>query len=272
MKKLENKKRLVIIAGVTGSIGQEVLRHYLVDKNTIVYGISRKGVSVDGFNTLPLHNLVVNTDLRSIESIKNFVSKIADKEFKEVTYYHVVGEFKTEINQSLDVVVENDQDKDGINDSVFSLVAQAYITMTTELNNISLKNNTRLDIVSFGSLVDKYNIPCFQSFTKSRGIVKRFSQSLQKSNKNLNIYLFETSTLLAADELIERPFIFATDVSPVYWITPFELVTKALGFIALEKGFVEKDIYLANPNFSEDYFDPQITYKRRIKELYNKTV
>ncbi len=272
MNNLETKKRLVIIAGVTGSIGQEILRHYLVDKNTIVYGISRKGVSMDQFETLPLHSLVVNVDLHSIDSIKNFVSKVSDKEFKEVTYYHVVGEFKTEITKDLGIVVENDQDKDGINDCVFSLVAKAYIAMATELNKISVVNDIRLNIISFGSLADKHNIPCFQSFAKSRQIVKQFSQELQKSNENLNTYLFETSTLLAADELLERPFIFATDVSPVYWITPLELVNKALGFIALEKGFVEKDIYLANPNFSDDYFDAEVTFKRRIKELYNKTI
>ena len=262
-------KKLVVIAGVTGSIGQEILRHYLVDNSTVVYGVSRKGFLMDQFGLFPAHNMIINVDLHNTEDIKRFVSKIPAKEFKEISYYHVVGEFKTEINKDLEVIVENDQDGDGINDQVFSLVARAYMTMVTELGIVADKNNSKFNVVSFGSLADKYHIPCFQSFSKSREIVKNFSKKLSKS---INVYLFETSTLLAADELLERPFIFTTDVSPVYWITPLELVTKALGFIALEKGFVEKDIYLANPNFSNNYFDAEVTYKRRIKELYNKTV
>jgi hypothetical protein len=272
MNNKEHKQHLVIIAGVTGSIGQELLRRYLVDKNTLVYGLSRRGVSLDQFQVLPTHNLIINVDMYSDEKIKSFVSMLPKQDFEKISYYHLLGEFKTEINQNLEIVVENDFDKDGIDDSVYKLVTHAYETMFDQLNKISIQSDIELNVVSFGSLADRHAIPCFQSFGKSREIVKKFSQEKIKVNKNLNVYLFNTSTILAADEMLERPFIFSTDVSPVYWITPFELVEKASGFISLERGFIEKDIYLANPNFSDDYFNARVTYKRRVKELYNKTI
>lgn len=269
---MKDKKTLVIIAGVTGSIGQEVLCRYLVEKNTLIYGISRKGVSLDRFEKLPSHNLIVNVDMRSDVEINNFINKLPEQDFEEITYYHLLGEFKTEINKNLEITVENDKDGDGINDNVFGLVADAYKSMTNRLNQISTQKDIMLNIVSFGSLADKHHIPCFQSFGKSRKIVENFSKELIQSNQKINIYYLNTSTILAADEMLERPFIFSTNVNPKYWIRPFDLVNRTIELLQSEKGFVERDIYLANPNFSKDYFDADVTYKRRVQELYNKVI
>lgn len=87
-----------------------------------------------------------------------------------------------------------------------------------------------------------------------------------------SFYLLNTSTILAADEMIERPYIFSTNADPTYWITPAELVEKTLSFIGSKEGIVERDIYLANPQFGNDYFNEDVTVKRRIKELYNKHI
>lgn len=272
MNNKEHKKQLVIIAGVTGSIGQELLRHYLPDSNTLVYGLSRRGVSMDLFDKLPSHNLIVHVDMHSDANINKFIDKLPDDKFEKITYYHLLGEFKTEITEDLKIQVENDHDKDGINDEVYKLVGHAYKSMVSRINQISIQKSIPVNIVSYGSLADRHHIPCFQSFGKSREIVKSFSREMIRHNTQMNVYLFDTSTILAADEMLERPFIFATDVNPTYWITPLELVNRTISFISSEKGFVEKDIYLASPNFSDDYFDAEVTYVRRVKELYNKSV
>jgi NADP-dependent 3-hydroxy acid dehydrogenase YdfG len=267
-----SQKQLVIIAGAAGPIGQEVLRHYLLDKEILVYGISRRGTIIDSMDTLPDHNMIVKVDLNNTDAIKKFITKLPLKNFEKINYYHLVGEFKTEINNDLQVVVENDFDNDGIDDDVYHLTTGAYISMTEELMEFSAKTQSELSIVSLGSLADKYLIPCFQSFSKSKRILKDFSRKMWRENNKINFYLFETSTVLAAVEMIDRPFIFATNADPNYWITPFELVQRMFGFIQSEKGIVEKEIYLANPNFPADYFDPFVTYKRRVKELYNREV
>lgn len=270
--KYMKNKQLIIIAGVTGSMGQELLRHYLVDDNVLVYGISRKGVPLKSLAILPSHNIIVNVNLCSDQDIQKFVGMVPNESFEEVIYYHLIGEFKTEINEKLQITIEDDYDGDGINDDVYRLVAGAYKTMICELNKKVVQSNCVLRVVSFGSLADKHNIPCFHSFGKAREIVTSFSKKIYDLNKNTHFYLFDTSTILAADEMLERPFIFATEVNPAYWITPYELVKKALGYMSIENGFVQKDIYLSNPHFSPNYFDPGVTYKRRVKELYNKMI
>ncbi len=264
--------KLIIIGGVTGSIGQEILRKYLLEKETLIYGISRKGVSVSSFSSLPNHNMIVGVDLRNTASISEFVSKIPVQHYDSISYFHLVGEFKTEITEGFEVLVQNDLDEDGIDDAVHGLVAKAYQDMVSGLIEIAATTNAALKVASLGSLADVHDIPCFQSFRKSREIVKTFSQEISQNNSIASFYLFNTSTILSADEMLERPFIFSTNVDPTYWITPSELVEKALSFMGSSNGIIERDIYLANPQFSDDYFDPTVTLRRRVQELYNKII
>lgn len=264
--------KLIIIGGVTGSIGQEILRKYLLEKETLIYGISRKGVSMDNFTTLPNHHMIVGLDLCHTASINKFISKIPEQRYESISYFHLVGEFKTEITDRYEVLVQNDMDGDGIDDAVYGLVAKAYQDMVYALMERIVDTKITLKIASFGSLADVHDIPCFQSFRKSREIVKAFSKEISQNYSDASFYLFNTSTILSADEMLERPFIFSTNVDPTYWITPSELVEKALSFMGSSSGIIERDIYLANPQFSDDYFDPTVTLKRRVQELYNTKI
>lgn len=266
------KNKLVIIAGATGSVGQEVLRQTITDSGTLVYGISRRGLSIQKMESLPLYNTIINIDLTQETSIEEFISKLPHQKFKEIYYYHLVGEFKTEISSDFTIAVANDYDNDGIDDEVYSLVAKSYIQMTRGLTIFASQNNSILNIISIGSLTDIYTIPCFQSFAKSRKIVRDFSKKTQQENNHVSFYLFNTSTILSTDELLERPYLFTTDVNPNYWITPSELTHRMLGLVTSAKGYVEKDIYVSNPNFSDNYFNAEITFRRRVQELYGKTI
>lgn len=268
---MENNK-IIIVSGITGSIGQEVARKYISQKNTIVYGISRRGVDISNIEKLPEHHLIVKVNLTDSNSIKDFLKKISFTNVSSVEYFHLVGEFKTEINSNLEINVANDFDNDGIDDEVYNLVAKSYTEIVEILSEKTNNLNKELKVVSFGSLADIYNIPVFQSFKKSRDIVKNFSKKIQETFQNVNFYLFNTSTIFAVDEMIERPFIFSTKVNPEFWITPKELTDKMFTFMEFEKGVFETDIYITNPNFSDNYFDAEITYKRRVQELFNKNI
>lgn len=253
-------------------MGQELLRKYLLQEDTLVYGISRRGIPIAELSSLPDHHLITHVDLCDDVSIHEFVSKIPVNTYKEITYFHLVGEFKTEITPSLEVKLQNDVDGDGIDDGVYRLVAGAYQTMVSSLVEVSNRSKCELNVVSFGSLADSHDIDCFDSFRKSRAIVRAYSEDLANRYAHINFYLFNTSTILAADEMLERPFIFATEVNPLYWITPTALIQKTIEYMNSEKGLVFKDIYLPHPNFSSTYFDNEPTYKRRVRELYNREV
>lgn len=266
------KKKLILISGITGSIGQEVLRKYLLEENTLIYGISRRGIPIDQLAFLPTHHLIVNVDLANSADIRSFVAKIPTLTYESITYFHLVGEFKTEINKNMKVSIENDYDNDGIDDCVYSLVTKAYKDMVIELFASSISNLAEINVVSLGSLADRYSIDCFTSYRKARAEVITFSEKAAYEHKNTNFYLFNTSTILAADEMLERPFIFSTQVKPQYWIPPSKLIEKMFEYMDNKKGYVAEDIYLPHPNFKEDYFTNTNTYKRRIKELYNADI
>lgn len=266
----KNMKKLIIISGVTGSMGQEFLRKYIIEPNTIIYGISRKGIPIHDFKSLPNHNLIVNVDLTNNSDIHSFVSKIPKQQYESISYFHLVGEFKTELDEKGKIIIENDID--GIDNDVRSLVADTYKYIVSNIIESELIKIKKINIISFGSLADPYKLNCFQSFWKSREIVKNYSRSIKQKYSNINFYLFNTSTLCAADEMLERPFIFGTNVNPQFWITPYELVQRVSGHLISEKGFVERDIYVPNPYFSKDYFTEQKTHIRRVKELYNKSI
>ena len=93
-----NNKTLVIISGVSASIGQEILKKYLLEQDTLIYGITRKGVNLDDLSVLPEHHLAVKVDLNNPDSITEFINKIPKNQYKRINYFHSVGEFKTEIN------------------------------------------------------------------------------------------------------------------------------------------------------------------------------
>lgn len=263
-------KKLIIIAGVTGSMGQEFLRKYLLEPNTLIYGISRKGFSLSGFSSLPDHHMIVNVDLTNQAEIESFIEKIPKQTYESISYFHLVGEFKTELTSEGKVAIEHNVD--GIDETVRTLVADAYIHMVSEITKSNLCAVEKINVISFGSLADSHKLDCFQSFWKSREIVKKFSREIRDAYQNINFYLFNTSTLCAADEMLERPFIFATSVNPQFWITPHDLVQRVSGHIDSEQGFFERDIYVPNPYFSRDYFTEEKTHIRRVKELYNKNI
>lgn len=263
-------KKLIIITGVTGSMGQEFLRKYLLEPDTLIYGISRRGIDISDFQLLPTHHLIVNVDLSNNKEIQSFITKIPKLEYESVSYFHLVGEFKTELNSKGEVVIKNNvEDMDS---TVRSLVADAYEYMISTIVESSLVSVSKINVISFGSLADPHKLDCFQSFWKSREIVKKFSQSIHEKYRNVHFYLFNTSTLCAADEMLERPFIFGTPVNPQFWITPHDLIERVSGHLSSEIGFVERDIYVPNPYFKEDYFTEYNTHIRRVKELYNKTI
>ena len=220
--------------------------------------------------SLPNHNLIINVDLTNNSDIHSFISKIPKQQYENISYFHLVGEFKTEVDEKGKIVIENNIE--GIDNNVKSLVADTYKYIVSNIIESELIRIEKINIISFGSLADPHKLDCFQSFWKSREIVKKFSKDIQNKFSNINFYLFNTSTLCAADEILERPFIFGTNVNPQFWITPYELVKRVSGYLVSEIGFVERDIYVPNPYFSKDYFTEQKTHIRRVKELYNKII
>lgn len=117
-------KKLIIINGVTGFIGSNIFTYFIEKDDFIIFGISRKGKYVDTYideNTgkLPPKHLVFSlTDYYRDgyeADIKLFLD-ILPNEIEEVVFINSMGEYKTEMDIDGNIIIEDDNDQDGIND------------------------------------------------------------------------------------------------------------------------------------------------------------
>lgn len=261
--------KLVIISGVTGSIGSAIFSRLAVDPDVHILGISRKGLSLSVVDMVPAHNFVVAVDLTSHDAVADLCNKLDFSRYSDISYIHCVGKFKTEIdNTTYHVAVSNDADGDGIDDEVRIGVVDACLPMVQELVCRSI--GLPVMCVRFGSLSDKYPIPCFQSWQKSTVIVEAALRELAQEHEHLRAMAYRLSTVFNVDELIARPYLFAVHQSTDYWVSPHTVAERVVGDMAAPptESWTEREIYIPNPLFVPTYFSEEEVYRRRVKELY----
>lgn len=263
-------KRIVVIAGVTGSVGSALLAEYAQDKNTVIYGISRKALPLSTFlenNKLPQKTLICAVDIPS--GYKDLFQSIDFSDVEEVAYVHAMGMYPFEVNVNGDLVVENDFDGDGINDDTFMLTYKAFTVAVTQLlETWKGKTNT----IIFGSASDVYEPVVHQSWWRTFKKVKEFSKEVVEKNQSIGMYVFNISSVICPHELITRPFVFVhTDADQTKWLHPHELSQFVLA--TTEKGtsgFHEIDKFRIKENFNPDeYYKDSMFTPRKVSELYD---
>lgn len=270
---MKNMKNLVIISGITGAIGNAFLYEYAKKENTVIYGLSRKGASLNDFlkneaTQLPAKTLITNIGELTTENIENFVKTIPTQEFESITYVHALGLFPFEINPTGESVVENDKDNDGINDEVKHLSHDVFVQMVTSLE----KNvNTKIATVFFGSLSDHFKPTAHQSWWKTKSLVKKFMQS---KSATIGSNIIDISSVICTHEIITRPFVFTnTDAEIKYWLSPVELTHRFFDQIKksnidIFKGFREFEIFNKKPGFKVEYYEDVNFTNQKIQEIY----
>ena len=266
----DGKKKLVIINGVTGTIGSTIFSHLVEATNYTVWGISRKGQYFEEFidsetNKLPLKNLVFSLgdygSEKSQLSVNEFVSSI---EVSSITFIHVMGKFITEIDKDGQKVVSDDHDGDGINDGVKRL---SYDVPSWFIQAF-LHHERTFNFVQIGSLSDKHNIEIHGSWVKSIALLKEYLAKIERSK--MNSLILNISSVLTPKELIERPFVsMQTNAEIQYWLPPIEIARYIVKYInEPNEGFFEKDLYRVWPKFSGEHFASEEYTDRRKKELF----
>lgn len=258
-----------MISGVTGSIGSALLAEYAQDKETIIYGISRKALPLTAFlenGKLPHKTLICSIDIPSQYS--NVFQSIDFSDIEEVIYVHAMGLYPFEVNEEGKVVVENDNDQDGINDQTFNLTYGAFTAAVTALLSTW---NGRTKTIIFGGIADVHEPSVHQSWWKTIKKVKEFIHHTIENHPNLSMLVFNISSVICPHELITRPYVFThTDADQSKWLHPHELAQfvvrstedSAPGFHELDKFRIKENF---NPN--EYYKDSQFT-PRKVDELF----
>jgi hypothetical protein len=263
-----NKKKIIIISGVTGAIGTALFAEYGQDRNNVVYGISRKALPVEAFlkgGLLPHQTLIC-----SIGDAADYSTLFAhiDYDVSEVVYVHALGLYPFEVDTSGNIVIENDVDKDGVNDEVTKLSFTAFVSATQNLEKYWQGKTTCL---IFGSIADRHQPAVHQSWWKTIEKVKQYMRGRAVANANLSMIVFDISSVLCPHEVITRPFVFTnTDADQAYWLHPYELAQFVVESASNARpGFHELEKYRAKPGFEPGkYYKDDCFTPRKVRELY----
>lgn len=277
-------KKLVIIHGVTGAIGSACLSLFASQKDTVVYGISRKAQDFREFckgGKLPLATLICSVSGRDTNDhypsrmSYHFGQAINPDLFESIYYIHALGVYPFEIDENGDRIVRCDNDQDGIDDRCHLLTRTMFDSFYT---GIASQIKKPVHSFIFGGIADKYEPFAHISWWKTikelkNTLIEAFERSEQGSIiKNLSkVSVVNISSVLCPNELISRPFVFTnTDGDPAYWLTPMEVANFLQNIIAIgqQESFKEYDLFKKKPDFDLNYYEDENFTPRKIAELF----
>lgn len=263
-------KKLVIVSGVTGAIGNALLAEYGKQKGTVVYGISRQALEFPSFinpenGKIYSRTLICSVTSNTEKGYKEFLRLIDFSIFSEIIYVHALGIYPFEVNGLGEYVVSHDEDGDGIDDRCMYLSYSLFRLITSEIIKRSV---CPVQCVIFGSLADKFGPLAHKSWCCVINKVKNYMKEV--ANNKTTMLLLNISSVICSHELISRPFVFVnTDADHSYWLTPWEISKKITKELKRAKGYYhEKELFNFNPEFDVDYYQDRKFTPRKIAELF----
>ncbi len=271
------KKRLYIIAGVTGALGNALLSKLLQDKNTVVYGISRQARPWKDFIDSSTGRLYTKTFVCSLgdmekNTVRGFVRAIDESSFSSIVYVHALGHFPFETDADGMHTVANDINQDGIDDMTYDLMYTKFTQFMDALRGYHARTHIPVAGTLFGSIADAHEPKVHQSWWRTMSQVKKY---MQHHASMCGMHITNISSLLCAREVLSRPFVFvATDSDPRYWLEPHELAESLYAQFQSPHyyaGFDERNVFKHNPSFKKNYYSCKQFTKRKVRELYGTT-
>ncbi len=267
------KQPLIIISGITGAIGNALLAQFA--PHSTIYGVSRKGLFFSNFIDLKTKKLYPKTLITSIgelneENIKKFIRSIDTNKFESITYFHSLGLYPFEVNKLGEHFIENDYDKDGINDITNHLTYEVFKLFTSEIKKLTENYKIPGRALVFGSLADKHEPKAHYSWWQTMKKTRTYMKN--SDSENFGFHIINISSVSCAHEIVTRPFIFIhTDSKIEYWLKPSELAVKINEKINNTEsfhGFYEYEIFNNLPQFNNSYYKDCLFTPRKVAELY----
>jgi hypothetical protein len=266
------KKKLVIIAGVTGAIGTALLEQYGVLKNTIVLGISRQAQPFEAFiddQTGKLHTSTLICSLPQLNksSCNALVASINFENISEIIYIHCIGAYLFEIDARGKFFVAEDHDNDKVDDRCTLLSYNLFRWMTEPLIE---HTKSKLTCSIFGSLADRHTPRIIHSWWKTMSRVKKYMRSA--ANQRVGMHVFNISSVFCPHEIITRPFVFInTKADPRMWLSPYKLATRVRKQLRNDMGgYHAIDVLTPWSEFFPTYYSDHNMVPRRLAETNKK--
>jgi len=229
-------KQLVIIAGFCGGIGKAFFNYYMRQPSTECIGIGRK--------CEPSKNQIA-LDLADEEKAREIITNMDLEKYTKAVYLHGIGIDLFEP----DGRPEMDYDQDGIDDRIYESNVQTLMNAAKPLMRMVAEKNKRLTLCAIGSISDHFKVPLWQSFSRSKDIVRTFFKST--SNQYLNNVMINVSSVLCDDNKYARKFADTT-----HWLKPEQIIEISTPILDrdLKAKYIEFDIFNPSPDYRQDYF------------------
>lgn len=245
--------QLVIVSGASNGIGKKFFGHFRRQKGVCCIGISRTKGSL------------LHLDLMNKEATAAIVSALPLEGIKRIIHIHSIGIDKFEPNGK----PQFDNDNDGIDDAVYSSNVTAFFNLAEPLIGITAEKKIELLFCHVGSISDSHLIPYWQSFSRSKNIVRKFLRFNPHSHVK-GLFLNVSSTLV---EKKDGGGQFARPLSDTKcWLKPSQIVKNSVAYIEnftskLVK-YAEFDFVNPSPQYSENYF----TDLRKLYDTWQKNM
>ncbi len=245
------EERLIIISGVTGDLGKAYYNHYSKDPSVKCVGITRQEFDIR-YNWR-------KADLLNKIQTASAINSIPLEGIKEIILIHPVGKFKFEDSKHHII----DKNQDGIDDEVYNSNIKTFMNVIEPL--CKRLENRKLTVCQFGSISDKYMIPYWKSYSKTKDKLRLIVKKLTDHN-NIRGIFFDLSSTDTINESKTRP-----NANKKYWIKPKEVVEQSIPYINNEKKFQEISIYKKSPLYHNQWFiDIEALHYRWKKDMGNK--
>ncbi|MFA6064506.1 MAG: hypothetical protein WCW44_02115 [archaeon] len=246
-------KKLIIIAGARGDLGKFYYAHFQKKYGANCIGLSSK---INSPNTG-----LLKIDLFDKNACSTFVQNLRLSKYKEIILIHSIGRFLFE-EKGVPIIDEN---HDGIEDGIYLTNVTTFLNISQPLiEKIQTLPNTCLTLCAIGSISDREMVPFWQSFSKSKNILREYIHA--NISKNVHGVFINISSTEKEEERI-----FA---HKKYWLSSKEVVNASVRAIEDNNLYWQEiDILKPDPEYYPTYYkDYEGIYKKWIFELYGKNI
>ncbi|WP_394830817.1 hypothetical protein LVJ94_30340 [Pendulispora rubella] len=224
------RSRVLVVTGAAAAMGRAYLDHFATLPGWHGVGVTRRRPP-----SASPHAFLVGVDLLDADATSRSLQNLAPAAADELVLVHAVGAFAFEA----DGAPKHDADCDGIDDTVYHSNVTTFVNIATALLELARSSCCRLTLCAFGSVADKYRVRQWQSYTRSKDLLRNFIRGIiGREGGNVRGVIVNVSTTDTGNERTLRPYADAR-----YWLTPSEVVTASAPYLMRWRdGWVELDV------------------------------
>ncbi|WP_394841515.1 SDR family oxidoreductase [Pendulispora brunnea] len=250
------RSHVLVVTGAAAAMGRAYLDHFASLPGWRGVGVTRRRPP-----SASPHAFLDGVDLLDADVTSRSLQHLAPTAADELVLVHAVGAFAFEA----DGAPKHDADCDGIDDTVYHSNVTTFVNIATALLELARSSCCRLTLCAFGSVADKYRVRQWQSYTRSkdllRGFIRRVSALMPGSVRGVIVNVSTTDT---GNERTLRPYADAR-----YWLTPSDVVTASAPYLThWHDGWVELDVVNTDHAISpEEHYAEERVLARWYREM-----